>query len=87
MANKIGGLVTKFAKTEKMLIVAIMVIVGIMSGFLSNTGTAAVLIPGCLMESQMSLLFQKPPSVASWYLQQHLVEIFPLLAHREISWV
>ena len=45
MANKIGGLVTKFAKTEKMLIVAIMVIVGIMSGFLSNTGTAAVLIP------------------------------------------
>ena len=45
MANKIGGIVTKFAKTEKMLIVAIMVIVGIMSGFLSNTGTAAVLIP------------------------------------------
>ena len=45
MANKIGGLVTKFAKTEKMLIVAIMVIVGVMSGFLSNTGTAAVLIP------------------------------------------
>ena len=45
MANKIGGLVTTFAKTEKMLIVAIMVIVGIMSGFLSNTGTAAVLIP------------------------------------------
>ena len=44
MANKIGGLVTKFAKTEKMLIVAIMVIVGIMSGFLSNTGTAAVLV-------------------------------------------
>ena len=45
MANKIGGLVTKFAKTERMLIIAIMVIVGIMSGFLSNTGTAAVLIP------------------------------------------
>lgn len=45
MANKIGGIVTKFARTEKMLIVAIMVIVGIMSGFLSNTGTAAVLIP------------------------------------------
>ena len=45
MANKIGGLVTKFAKTEKMLIIAIMVIVGVMSGFLSNTGTAAVLIP------------------------------------------
>ncbi|MGN0978037.1 MAG: SLC13 family permease [Faecousia sp.] len=45
MANKIGGLVTKFAKTERMLIIAIMVIVGVMSGFLSNTGTAAVLIP------------------------------------------
>ncbi len=45
MANKIGGVVTKFAKSERMLIVAIMVIVGIMSGFLSNTGTAAVLIP------------------------------------------
>ena len=45
MANKIGGLVTRFAKTEKTLIVAIMVIVGVMSGLLSNTGTAAVLIP------------------------------------------
>lgn len=45
MANKIGGLVTRFAKTEKTLIIAIMVIVGGMSGFLSNTGTAAVLIP------------------------------------------
>ena len=45
MANKIGGIVTKFARTERTLIVAIMVIVGVMSGFLSNTGTAAVLIP------------------------------------------
>ena len=45
MANEIGGLVTKFAKTERSLIVAIMVIVGLMSGVLSNTGTAAVLIP------------------------------------------
>lgn len=45
MANAIGGLVTKFAKTERGLIVAIMVIVGLMSGVLSNTGTAAVLIP------------------------------------------
>ena len=44
-ANKIGGIVTKFAKTERMLIIAIMVIVGLMSGILSNTGTAAVLIP------------------------------------------
>lgn len=45
MANKIGGLVTRFAKSERQLIIAIMVIVGVMSGFLSNTGTAAVLIP------------------------------------------
>ena len=45
MANKIGGLVTRFARTERTLIIAIMVIVGVMSGFLSNTGTAAVLIP------------------------------------------
>lgn len=45
MANKIGGIVTRFAKTERMLIVAIMAIVGLMSGVLSNTGTAAVLIP------------------------------------------
>ena len=45
MANKIGGIVTHFAKTERQLIVAIMVIVGVMSGFLSNTGTAAILTP------------------------------------------
>lgn len=45
MANKIGGLVTRFAKSERQLIIAIMLIVGLMSGFLSNTGTAAVLIP------------------------------------------
>jgi sodium-dependent dicarboxylate transporter 2/3/5 len=45
MANKIGGLITRFAKTERQLIVAIMTIVGLLSGVLSNTGTAAVLIP------------------------------------------
>lgn len=45
MANKIGAVVSKFAKSERQLIVAIMVITGVMSGFLSNTGTAAVLIP------------------------------------------
>lgn len=45
MANEIGGLVTKFAKTERQLIISIMVIVGLMSGVLSNTGTAAILIP------------------------------------------
>jgi anion transporter len=45
MAQKVGGLVTRFAKTERQLIVAVMVITGLMSGVLSNTGTAAVLIP------------------------------------------
>lgn len=45
MANKIGGVVKHFAKSERQLIIAIMVIVGLMSGVLSNTGTAAVLIP------------------------------------------
>ena len=45
MANEVGGIVTKFAKTERSLIIAIMVIVGLMSGVLSNTGTAAILIP------------------------------------------
>ncbi|WP_299905161.1 SLC13 family permease [uncultured Paracoccus sp.] len=45
MAAEIGGLVTRFARTERQLVVAIMLITGLMSGFLSNTGTAAVLIP------------------------------------------
>lgn len=45
MANKVGLIVSRFVKSERMLIVAIMVIVGLMSGVLSNTGTAAVLIP------------------------------------------
>ncbi|RHK02436.1 SLC13/DASS family transporter [Acidaminococcus sp. AM05-11] len=45
MANKTGGIVTKFAHSERELIVAVMTVTGLMSGFLSNTGTAAVLIP------------------------------------------
>ncbi len=45
MANKVGGVITRFARTEKQLIFTIMVVVGLMSGVLSNTGTAAVLIP------------------------------------------
>ena len=44
-ATKIGGLVTKFAKTEKQTIIFVMIIAGIASGFLSNTGTAAIFIP------------------------------------------
>jgi solute carrier family 13 (sodium-dependent dicarboxylate transporter), member 2/3/5 len=45
MAQKVGEVVTKFAKTEKQLIIAVMIVTGLMSGFLSNTGSAAVLIP------------------------------------------
>lgn len=45
MANKAGGIVTRFAKSERQLIAAIMIVTGLMSGFLSNTGTAAILIP------------------------------------------
>ncbi|QOF68347.1 SLC13/DASS family transporter [Actinobacillus sp. GY-402] len=45
MANKIGGLVSRSAKTERQLTVTLMLITGLMSGFLSNTGTAAILIP------------------------------------------
>lgn len=45
MANKVGGIVTRFAKTERQLIVSVMLVTGIMSGFLSNIGTAAILIP------------------------------------------
>lgn len=43
-STKLGGLVTKFAKTEKQSIILIMLISGIGSGFLSNTGTAAIFI-------------------------------------------
>lgn len=45
MAHKIGGIVTKFAKTERQMMAAVMAVSGIMSAFLSNTGTAAVLMP------------------------------------------
>jgi len=63
MANRIGGLVTRFAKTERQLIVAIMVIVGLLSGVLSNTGTAAILIPvviGIAAKSADSTLTRTP---------------------------
>lgn len=45
MAGRLGGLVTRFARTERQMIVAIMMIVGLLSAVLSNTGTAAVMIP------------------------------------------
>ncbi|NCB62452.1 MAG: SLC13/DASS family transporter [Clostridia bacterium] len=45
MAHKIGGLVTRFAKTERQLILGVMLVSGLLSSVLSNTGTAAVLMP------------------------------------------
>lgn len=45
MAYKTGQIITKVAKTERSLIIAVMLVGGIMSGFLSNTGTVAVLMP------------------------------------------
>lgn len=48
MASRIGGLVTHVARTERQLLAGVMIVVAIMSGFLSNTGTAAVMIPAVL---------------------------------------
>ena len=45
MANELGNLLMKFAKTERQAIVAVMVIAGLAAGVLSNTGVAAILIP------------------------------------------
>lgn len=45
VAHAVGGLINRFAKTERQLIIAVMCITGLMSTFLSNTGTTAVLIP------------------------------------------
>lgn len=78
MANEIGGMVTRFAKTERQLIVAIMVIVGLMSGVLSNTGTAAVLIPVVIGIAAKSGLRRGLSSLCLWYLQQQWVAISPL---------
>jgi anion transporter len=45
MAYKSGAIITRFAKTERSLIMWVMIVGGVMSGFLSNTGTVAVLMP------------------------------------------
>ncbi|ARF18035.1 SLC13 family permease [Sporosarcina ureae] len=45
VAKKIGKLIMKFAKTEKQLLFAIMVIGAGLSAFLSNTSTTAVMMP------------------------------------------
>ena len=56
MANKIGGLVTKFAKTEKTLIIAIMVIVGVMSGFLSRSRLLMPLVFAAALGGNLSII-------------------------------
>ena len=49
LAQKIGGSIVKmFGTSENSLMIGIMVIAAIMSAFLSNTGTAACLLPVCL---------------------------------------
>ena len=45
VASDIGGIVTRFANTERSLIVSVMVITVLLSTVLSNTGTAAVMLP------------------------------------------
>ncbi len=45
VAKKIGNLITKFAKTEKQLLLAVMIIGAVLSAFLSNTSTTAVMMP------------------------------------------
>ena len=84
MANKIGGIVTHFARSERSLIVAIMVIVGLMSGVLSNTGTAAVLIPVVIGIAAKSG-YARSKLLMRWYLQRPWAATFPSSAHRATS--
>lgn len=81
MANKIGGLVTKFARTEKTLIIAIMVIVGVMSGFLSNTGTAAVLICSAVVIAAFVLRMPVEMNVADACGMQQKVNVLSSSMH------
>lgn len=45
VCDKVASLVTRFAKTERQMIIAILVLASIMSAGLSNSGTVAVFIP------------------------------------------
>lgn len=45
VAKKVGEIITRFAKTEKQLLIAIMIIGAGLSAFLSNTSTTAVMMP------------------------------------------
>lgn len=45
VADRIGQMIIKYAKTERKAILLVMVISGLASAFLSNTGTTAIFIP------------------------------------------
>ncbi len=45
MAYKTGDIITRYAKNDTSLVILIMTVGGVMSGFLSNSGTVAVLLP------------------------------------------
>lgn len=45
VSDRIAEVVTKYAKTERMMITAILILSSFMSSFLSNSGTVAVFIP------------------------------------------
>lgn len=45
VCDKVAAVVTKYAKTERQMIMAIMILASIMSAGLSNSGTVAVFIP------------------------------------------
>ncbi len=45
MASDIGGIITKHAKTERQVIIVLMLVAGVLSAFLSNTGATAIFIP------------------------------------------
>ncbi|HLR68855.1 MAG TPA: SLC13 family permease [Virgibacillus sp.] len=49
VARSIGDIITKYAKTEKQLLLAIMIVASILSAFLSNTSTTAVMMPIVVM--------------------------------------
>lgn len=61
MANKVGLIVSKFAKSERMLIVAIMVIVGLMSGGVIQHRNRGSSDPGC-DRNRCKIRIQKIPS-------------------------